>query len=279
MKKYFLIAFAMCLMGIVTSCGDKEKSGEAIVLTPETTAIKGDLGDYFEVIDKEYTLSEGTFDPVISVEVKRTDADYAFDLNGVKPYGYSGQGITGHAGFGIEILDENGNLIEKMAATKGGLGGMYSGDDMIEALKLKAGETGIVRWSISVNDNQKPAKFRIISAIDIGDSSDSGYSDSGDDDDDSFSSSDDDDSFSSSSGSEDWDALLDEYENLVDKYIALLKKANQGDMSALAEYAGMMEQAQVLGEEMSGAQGEMSSAQWSRYSKILQKMTKAAQSM
>ena len=83
----------------------------------------------------------------------------------------------------------------------------------------------------------------------------------------------------SSCDSEDWDAVLDDYEEYVDKYIALLKKANQGDMSALSEYVSMMEKAEKLGEKMDGAQGQMSSAQWARYTKILQKMTNAAQSM
>lgn len=81
----------------------------------------------------------------------------------------------------------------------------------------------------------------------------------------------------SEDGTEDWDALLDSYEDFVDEYIALMKKAQQGDMSAVSEYGTYMEKAQELGDKMSKAQGQMSAAQWARYSKILQKMTKNMQ--
>lgn len=171
MKQLKLFVMA-CFAIVLASCGGKKSSGEneKIVLTPETTHIKGDLGDYFEVVDKEYTVTED-FGDLVSIEVIRTDIAYAFDLKGVEPYGTYGKGVTGNAGFGIEILDEDGNVIEKATATAGGLGGMYSSDDMKEALKLKAGETGTVRWSFHFGSDQKPAKFRLTSAYEEVDSS------------------------------------------------------------------------------------------------------------
>ena len=86
-------------------------------------------------------------------------------------------------------------------------------------------------------------------------------------------------SASSSSDSSDWDELLSSYERYVDKYIATIKKASQGDDSAMAEYPGLMSEAKELGEKISDAKDEMSSAQWARYTKITQKMTTAAQQM
>lgn len=81
------------------------------------------------------------------------------------------------------------------------------------------------------------------------------------------------------SGSEDWDALLDSYEEYVDKYISYAKKAAKGDMSALSEYPALMEKAQEFSSKMSGAQGQMSTSQWNRYMKITNKMTQAAANM
>ena len=81
----------------------------------------------------------------------------------------------------------------------------------------------------------------------------------------------------SSTGSADWDSMLDSYEQYVNKYIALLKKASNGDMTAMAEYAGLMQKAQELSDKISGAQGDMSASQWARYVKITTKMTTAAQ--
>lgn len=273
--KYLTIAIvAICL----ASCGGKQNSEETeeIVLTPETTQIKGDLGDYFEVVEKEYTVTNEYGRSMVSIEVKRTDTDYSFDLKGVEPYGTYGQGVTGNAGFGIEILDENGNVIEKEAAT----GGMYSNDDMKEALKLKAGETATVRWTFRFDSDKKPAKFRLTSAYEEVDSSDWDSSSSSSSDDESSSDDDDDDTdsySSSSSGSQDWDALLNSYEQYVDKYISYMKKASKGDMNALAEYPALMEKAQELSEKMENAQGDMSASQWARYMKITKKMAKAAQ--
>ena len=279
--KYLTIAIvAICL----ASCGGKQNSEETvetedtveIVLTPETTQIKGDLGDYFEVVEKEYTATNEYGLSTISIEVKRTDTDYSFDLKGVDPYGTYGQGVTGHAGFGIEILDEKGNVIEKEAATAGNC--PYA--DMKEALKLKAGETATVRWSFSFDSDKKPAKFRLTSAYEEVDSSNWGSSSSSSSDDKSSSSDDDDDTdsySSSSSGSQAWDALLHSYEQYVDKYISYMKKAAKGDMSALAEYPALMKKAQEFSEKMENAQGDMSASQWARYMKITKKMTKAAQ--
>lgn len=91
---------------------------------------------------------------------------------------------------------------------------------------------------------------------------------------------DDDESISSSStGSADWDSMLDSYEQYVNKYIALSKKVSNGDMTAMEEYAGLMQKAQELSDKMNGAQGDMSASQWARYMKITTKMTTAAQEM
>ena len=63
-----------------------------------------------------------------------------------------------------------------------------------------------------------------------------------------------DDSYSSSTSSENWDAVLDSYESYIDQYIALYKKAQAGDMSAMSEYATFMEKAAELSEKLSKCQ-------------------------
>lgn len=81
------------------------------------------------------------------------------------------------------------------------------------------------------------------------------------------------------SGSEDWDSILDSYEEYVDKYISLAKKAASGDASAMSEYAELADDAQELSSKLSKAKSELSSSQLSRYTKITQKMANAAQQM
>jgi len=65
----------------------------------------------------------------------------------------------------------------------------------------------------------------------------------------------------------------------VDKYISNVKKAANGDMSALTEYPALMEKADEFSNKLSAAKGDMSSAQWARYMKITNKMATAAQQM
>lgn len=84
---------------------------------------------------------------------------------------------------------------------------------------------------------------------------------------------------SASSNGEDWDALLDSYEEYVDMYISLLKKASAGDLSAVSEYTSYMSKAQEVSQKMADATSKLSPAQLSRFNKINQKMLQAAQNM
>ena len=77
----------------------------------------------------------------------------------------------------------------------------------------------------------------------------------------------------------DVDAMLNEYERFVDKYISLLKKASKGDVSAMADYASYMESAESLSEKIDKCSGEMNAAQMKRYTEITNKMAKAASEM
>lgn len=80
-------------------------------------------------------------------------------------------------------------------------------------------------------------------------------------------------------GSEDWDALLQSYEQYVDKLIAFTKKAEEGDLTAVAEYPTLLMKAEEFSKKLANAKGEMSASQWSRYYKITLKMSNAAQEM
>lgn len=82
-----------------------------------------------------------------------------------------------------------------------------------------------------------------------------------------------------SSDSEDWDSVLDSYEQYVNKYVSLAKKAAKGDMSAMSEYPSLMEKAQELSDKLSNAKSNMTSSQQSRYMKITQKMANMAASL
>lgn len=86
----------------------------------------------------------------------------------------------------------------------------------------------------------------------------------------------DDDELASSKNSTNWDKVLDEYESYVNQYIVLMKKAQNGDMSAMNEYAKMLETAQSFADKLENADDAMTPAQMARYTKITAKMTQAA---
>ena len=84
-------------------------------------------------------------------------------------------------------------------------------------------------------------------------------------------------SSSNSGGSASVDELLDAYEKYSNDYIKYMKRAVNGDMSALQEYPKLLEDAQVYGDKLEKCRDMMTPAQWKRYSKITTRMLEEAQ--
>ncbi|MBQ2541489.1 MAG: hypothetical protein II551_07555 [Paludibacteraceae bacterium] len=76
-----------------------------------------------------------------------------------------------------------------------------------------------------------------------------------------------------------WDKWLDSYEACVDSYIALSKKAQNGDLTAVGEYAAMLEKVHEMERNMPGKEDEMTPAQLKRHGKITAKLSSAAAKM
>lgn len=81
----------------------------------------------------------------------------------------------------------------------------------------------------------------------------------------------------SNKSSSDWDQVLDSYEKYIDQYAKLYKKAQAGDMSAMTEYASMLEKANDLSSKLNGAKSDMSAAQIARFTKLQSKLISAVQ--
>ena len=79
----------------------------------------------------------------------------------------------------------------------------------------------------------------------------------------------------SSSSSEDYDAVLDEYEEYTNKLLSMLKKVEAGDMSAYADYMGLVESRTSLDRKLANAKKEMTTAQAARFLRIQAKYLKA----
>ncbi len=67
---------------------------------------------------------------------------------------------------------------------------------------------------------------------------------------------------------DDWDKILDLYEEYTDQYIKLMKKALEGDIAVITEYGSMMEKATELSEKLESAESKLSTEQLNRFTKI-----------
>ena len=74
-----------------------------------------------------------------------------------------------------------------------------------------------------------------------------------------------------------WDQVFDSYEKYIDQCAKLYKKAQAGDMSAMTEYASMLEKANDLSSKLDNAKSEMSADQMARFTKLQSKLISAVQ--
>ena len=73
-----------------------------------------------------------------------------------------------------------------------------------------------------------------------------------------------------------WDELLDDYEEYINNYIACMKKAQKGDLSAMTEMVELLEDAQSVTDKISNISGSLTSAQYARYTKLTQELVNSA---
>ena len=278
--KYFLmVVLTVCL----TSCGGK---GDENSVTLKVEAELGPLADYIKVTDQEVVVKMSdekedsedykVIQSSLALEViKSVAAQYSFDFE-VEVLDKDHVEIATLPDFDIESISDYDNGEFNYVLYAGTVRAQmerkrkvaeFTPEDQEKWNKiLKEGAYIVIKPR---NSDEKFVEYK-------GKSSNTEVIESTSD----IITEDDDESISSSSkSSADWDSMLDSYEQYVNKYIALLKKASNGDMTAMAEYAGLMQKAQELSDKISGAQGDMSASQWARYMKITTKMTTAAQEM
>jgi hypothetical protein len=267
------IAIAVMTAFLMTACGgsdssdnsdssDKKKSGDFPLEVEKT--VSGAFSESFEVTNAVLKISEESFGTKLLVEIKRTSADLPLDPNDAQVCGV-GAGKSFEWCISADVLGESNMPVETNLDK-------YGYDPFEKSLSLKSGETIWLEFSLGYNseletDPSKAKKVKLTSSLEERDMS--GYSSS------SSSST----SSSSNSGSEDWDAVLKSYENYIDQYIKLMKKAKNGDASAMTEYVEMMEKATDLAEKMESAGDDLSTSQMNKFLKLQTKLANAAMEM
>ncbi len=282
-KQLFRIGLvAMFTICLISCSGKKNEEKKEIILKPETTDVSGDMEDCFVVVDREYKVTDGFGNGIITVEIERTDQELPFSLEGKHLFSFSQFAAVEYVqvGFGIEFLDQDGNILDKVEASGSGFSGSYDPDEAVALVKLKPGRKGTIRFSIR-DAAEDAVSFRISSAYGENSGGESGEYASDDSDDlaemeSSLDNESDDISLGSHSSKQvankDWDKFLDSYEKYVDKCVSLAKRIDKGDMDAYSEYPALMKKAEEIGEEMNGAFDSMTSSQWARYGRITNKL-------
>lgn len=272
---------------MLTSCGSGNKVTEVKLSPAPDKTCYGDLKPYLELYDCEYTLKK--LDEYKSMGGdKLSDMELTVALSSLCSVDLSWLSIS------FTLLDENEMPINGKCTITGD--GWQDGFSNAVKSGLKNGKEKIVFSVVSKYSGNSPvnreewaeivekAKYVSISASSAsfanGSSSssiDQGYEYEDEEDEEEEEDEDDeDDEVIVSTSSTNWDEVLDDFEEYVDKYISLVKKASSGDLSAMTEYVRFLEKAEDLADQLDDAEDEMTSAQLKRYMKIAQKMTDAA---
>jgi len=346
MKKIKYFAFVLIMM-MLASCG----GGKNGIIKVVSERINGPLGDYFEVVNKDYKVTDkGT----VGIEFKRIKAGFPAPWNENMKVGYS-DGYFEPL-FTAEFQDKDGNTLSKDKMDI-----VVDDEELEELAALRENESTTLKFDVQdketclvkitstfeVHGANNPVdvdqddsddvelnayiydadgdftnirnspKGTVIDKIPCGQGRFGVYLDNesngwwhikdskvydtktdqlrelnGDDCwihksivkfeeeslDDEYNDSDYDFSFSDP-GSADWDKILDEYEQYVNKYYSFAEKVSKGNASAMADALSMSEKAASLAEKLERADDNLSTAQANRLLKIQNKMAQAAAKM
>lgn len=158
------LLFTGCGGGSNNSENKSDTSADHIIKATQT-AIKGDLKGCFEVVDKDYKVKESRRTWEVTVELKRTAQELPYDRKDVAIYPEAKESAKSMlAGLGIELLDADGNVIDKKAANAT----PYSWDEMTAAIQLLPEETTTVKY-VFYDDISSATGFRITSIVEKND--------------------------------------------------------------------------------------------------------------
>lgn len=255
----------------LASCGGggnkKKEVKDGSTKLEVTSKMSGALSDNFVVTNAVLKTSSDAFGSKLLVEVKRTSTDFSFGVDEAQVCGV-GAGKEYTYCISADILDETGIPIETNLDK-------YGYDPFEKCLSLNTDETIWFEFSLGYSSDlkenpEKAKKVKLNSSLEKNDVS--SYSSSSSNNNSSSSS-------NKSASSEDWDKVLKSYESYIDQYIKLMKKAKNGDMSAMTEYASMMEKASDLADKMNNAGDDLSTSQMAKFVKLQTKLANAAANM
>ena len=274
----------MCLVSLLsfTSCNNA-KDGK-VELDVTNAEVEGDNNDIVSIEDGNYTLVgtvKGDMGQELYIQVK------VRLKNPVKKSAEEISFVTGNVN--LEIIDENDMSMIKLP--------LKENEEFKKFItEGKEDDTKEFKFSYVMNDKDQYAQImkeaKSVKLVDlslynyentdmIADEGSASYdedidnSSDIDNSDDNDETTDDDSSFDETSEDNNLDELLDKYEEYYDTYISLMKKAKNGDMSAVVEYGKYIKKSQELSKKIEQAKGDLTTSQLARFQKIQMKLMKA----
>ena len=266
----------------LTSCGGDEITKEDLMaFSPKLSTasilsdgkeINGELGDYLTIKNKEVTVNfleltnaewvKNTHKQVweIKLNVERTSKELEWDIETLN---------GNYTGLEMTIFDSKGQPIPGLRPIS------CNGHRLIDdGLSLDAGEDGWVTFEIELGDYPEEdiiknwSKFKVGSKVGFRKESNDTEIDADLDSE----------GHGESLSEDEYDEMLNDYEDFVEEYIVLFKKSMSGDINAISSYPKLLEKAKKLDSEMDKARNndKLTSKQISRFIKIQTKMLNAA---
>ena len=240
-KAYYLAIMVLT----IASCSGIPKEKE---VTVSNVSISGTLRDFVKVVDGTYTLSNNGEDAFATIEFELINEPYG-EVAPILSKTNSSQVI-------LQIIDSKGNYIE-----------LEKLDDLI--YKSKIGDKRRISFTMHYFNSNENSELVFTNATNF-EVIDRAFSYSSDEDVVSIKTSD---SKSVTTKGENWDEMLNSYEKYVEQYLKYVKKVNDGDISAMTEYAELLDKTTDLSEKMEKAKGQLSPEQLKRYLNITNKFT------
>lgn len=280
--KNLIYLCSFILLVFATSCGGGSTKPKEI--EPSTTEFRsGELARYIEVESEASQLTYSEVKGAIGTQYIRLNVPVKMVKDGFKdvdPRDISFISLLAVAV--VDLIDENGSKVQdldlksddylklkKLLTQEEGAteilvfeGEFHNHEDAPKWFEAAVGYTPTLTADIQINNSSISSNAEVVEEIAVVDSDE--------DSDDSYSS-------SSSTSDEDFDEFLTAYENYINKYIAIMQKAKNGDYSAMTEASTLMQDAQEYGEKLQKMSGSLTPAQIAKFQKLQQKLLSAAQ--
>ena len=270
MKKKLFNLFAICLCAIafLASCGGPKDATKELEISK--AEVFGDSADVVSIVDGTYTLVG-----VVPTDITQT-LSIKIKLRLKRPIQDKDLHISG---WNLEILDKNGtSLLDKL---------ILKDSEDSKLLKFvtegKEGEEKEFTFQYSIANGDLYKKIMNdaanINLKDVSFYKEQYYSSESSEvtDEETTDTDSNTDVESDDISSNNVDEILKTYSEYVDKYIKFMKKAANGDLSAMTEYASLLKKAQEFDEKLKEVKGDMTTAQMNKFLEIQKKMLSAMQ--